>query len=143
MTENSDKTYERGATLHSACECCEHAAEEIERLTKVVADLLSLGQIPAEDVARHFVEGELGNPFSIARTGHEELGKSQTTDRLAEVIRRARLDGANAAARLNEADWEAFCRALDEPPAPNEELKKFLAKESPWEQPLDGTAKLT
>lgn len=30
MTENSDKTYERGATLHSACACCEHAADKIE-----------------------------------------------------------------------------------------------------------------
>jgi len=39
MTENSDKTYERGATLHSACECCEHAAEEIERLQAHIAVL--------------------------------------------------------------------------------------------------------
>lgn len=39
MTENSDKTYERGATLHSACLCCEHAAEEIERLTSRVQHL--------------------------------------------------------------------------------------------------------
>lgn len=36
MTENSDKTYERGATLHSACLCCEHAADEIERLRETL-----------------------------------------------------------------------------------------------------------
>lgn len=39
MTENSDKTCERGATLHSACLCCEHAAAEIERLTARVHQL--------------------------------------------------------------------------------------------------------
>ncbi len=99
MTENSDKTYERRAALQcprSACLCCENAADEIERLREQIEEMLSLGQIPAEDVARHFVDGELRNSFSIARTGHEELGKAQTTTRLAEVIRRARLDGANA-----------------------------------------------
>jgi hypothetical protein len=110
MTENSDKTYERGATLHSACECCEHAADEIARLAEEnewqraqIAEMQSYGQIPAEDVARHFVDGELFNPFSIARSGHEELGKAQTITRLAEVIRRARLDGANAERVKREA----------------------------------------
>jgi hypothetical protein len=39
MTENSDKTYERGATLHSACLCCERAADEIERLAARVQHL--------------------------------------------------------------------------------------------------------
>jgi hypothetical protein len=39
MTENSDETYERGVTLHSACLCCEHAADEIERLRSRVQHL--------------------------------------------------------------------------------------------------------
>lgn len=107
MTEHSDKTCERGATLHSACLCCEHAGEEIERLQTQIAEMLSLGQISAEEVAQHFVERELRNPFSIARTGYDELGKAQTVTRLAEVIRRARLDGANAARQAEYAEMKA------------------------------------
>jgi hypothetical protein len=39
MTENSDKTYERGATLHSACECCELLAIRIHELENYIQTL--------------------------------------------------------------------------------------------------------
>ena len=60
MTENSDKTYERGATLHSACECCEHAAAEIERqaarIRKLERALKPFADIPSVPL---FPEGGL------------------------------------------------------------------------------------
>ena len=90
MTENSDKTYERGATLHSACRCCELLAIRIHELENHIQTL---------------------HGYS----------------------RRERIS-------LSDADWEAFIRALDESPAPNEELRKFLARKAPWEQPLDEDA---
>ena len=34
---------------------------------------------------------------------------------------------------LNEQQYAAFQHALDEPPAPNERLKRLLASKSPWE----------
>ena len=35
---------------------------------------------------------------------------------------------------LNQAQYEAFVRVLDEPPASNARLKKLLASKSPWEK---------
>lgn len=34
---------------------------------------------------------------------------------------------------LTEEDWKALTLALEEPPAPNERLREFLAAKSPWE----------
>jgi uncharacterized protein (DUF1778 family) len=34
---------------------------------------------------------------------------------------------------LNEDQYESFLRALDEPPVPNEKLKKLMASTAPWE----------
>ena len=31
-TEKSDRTFKRGETRHSDCDCCEHAAERIDEL---------------------------------------------------------------------------------------------------------------
>lgn len=35
---------------------------------------------------------------------------------------------------LNADQYEAFLRALDAPPAPNERLKQLLAGKAPWEK---------
>jgi hypothetical protein len=40
VTEPSDKTFTRGETLHSACLCCEHAAERIFDLRQVIIGVL-------------------------------------------------------------------------------------------------------
>lgn len=34
---------------------------------------------------------------------------------------------------LNDEQWEAFNKALDAPPAPNERLRQALQKKAPWE----------
>ncbi len=35
---------------------------------------------------------------------------------------------------LSEHQYDAFLKALDEPPAPNEKLKRLMASKSPWER---------
>jgi len=34
---------------------------------------------------------------------------------------------------LDEEQWAAFADALDNPPMPNEQLKKLMTKKAPWE----------
>jgi uncharacterized protein (DUF1778 family) len=65
----------------------------------------------------------------------EAIGQTRTEFVLASARERATdvlLD--QTLFRLSAADWEAFSAALDEPAAPNEELKQFLARKSPWEE---------
>ncbi len=33
---------------------------------------------------------------------------------------------------LDSGQWDAFMRALDNPPLPNEPLKKLMARKAPW-----------
>jgi uncharacterized protein (DUF1778 family) len=35
---------------------------------------------------------------------------------------------------LEDDQWEAFNRALDEPPLPNDQLKQLMARKPPWEK---------
>lgn len=35
---------------------------------------------------------------------------------------------------LNDADWDAFTKHLDEPPAPNAKLKALLSRTPVWDQ---------
>jgi uncharacterized protein (DUF1778 family) len=35
---------------------------------------------------------------------------------------------------LDEKDWAAFTRALDEPPMPNARLKSLMARQPPWQE---------
>ncbi len=35
---------------------------------------------------------------------------------------------------LGDKQWIAFKRALDNPPLPNVELKKLMAKKAPWDR---------
>lgn len=65
----------------------------------------------------------------------EAIGQTRTEFVLASARERATdvlLD--QTLFRLSAADWKAFSAALDEPAAPNEELKQFLARKSPWEE---------
>lgn len=76
--------------------CVRVSNDEILRLRDTLEAIKNLGSIPAEDVARHFIDNEMGNPFSPmyrhAAQPHEVNGMLA---RLTEVIRRARVDGAN------------------------------------------------
>lgn len=57
------------------------------------------GTIPAEDVARHFIDRERSNPFSPMYRGHYDAEVHEINSmhaRLTEVIKRARADGANS-----------------------------------------------
>ena len=35
---------------------------------------------------------------------------------------------------LDEAQWDAFNNALDNPPMPNDDLRKLMARKAPWEK---------
>lgn len=55
MSQASEKTFSRKATLHSECDCCEHAAERLEKLRRALALIdaeaskgLSGAQIPRD-----------------------------------------------------------------------------------------------
>jgi hypothetical protein len=51
MTENSDKTYARGETLHIHCFCCEHAADRIHDLRQSLIGAMEAakaGRLPNE-----------------------------------------------------------------------------------------------
>jgi hypothetical protein len=70
-------------------------SDKIQRLMDQIEQMRSMGEIPAEEVARYFLENEQLHtrlPFDTFR--HV---------RLTEVIRRARLDGANAERRARES----------------------------------------
>ena len=63
-------------------------SDRIQRLLTQIDEMRSMGSIPAKEVARYFLENEQLHsrlPFDTYRHA-----------RLTEVIRRARLDGANA-----------------------------------------------
>jgi uncharacterized protein (DUF1778 family) len=64
-----------------------------------------------------------------------ELGKTRT-DFIIESSRRHAIDVLldKRLFSLNEAQYAAFVRALDKPPAPNAKLKRLLAGKSPWER---------
>lgn len=47
-TEQSELTYKSGATLHSDCDCCEHAAKRLAALEAAVKSLLAFDQLPWE-----------------------------------------------------------------------------------------------
>lgn len=81
---------------------------QINELRGTIEDIKTLGTIPAEDVANFFLENEKNNPFSpmsrqrLARNYKHELSTDSEIEmghmhaRLTEVIRRARVDGANS-----------------------------------------------
>jgi uncharacterized protein (DUF1778 family) len=63
------------------------------------------------------------------------LGKTRTEF----VIESAKQDAIDVLLdrRLFELDadqWDAFMRALDNPPLPNEHLRKLMARKPPWER---------
>jgi hypothetical protein len=69
-------------------------SDRIQRLLSEIDQMRSLGEVPAEQVARTFLENEqlhCGVPFDTFRHA-----------RLTEVIKRARIDGANAERRRAE-----------------------------------------
>lgn len=35
--------------------------------------------------------------------------------------------------RLNDAQYDAFLSVLDDPPSPNERLKRLMSEKAPWE----------
>lgn len=70
---------------------CRH---EIKRLEAVIAEMRAFGTIPAEDVAKYFLESEqlyYQRPFDVG-----------TLNRLSAVIRRARIDGANSLTKTEQ-----------------------------------------
>lgn len=69
-------------------------AAEIKRLQDVIKEMRSLGSIPAEDVAKFWMDNE-------ALYYRTQFGSGALT-RLTSVIERARLDGANARKESHE-----------------------------------------
>ncbi|MEX0853281.1 MAG: DUF1778 domain-containing protein [Bauldia sp.] len=55
--------------------------------------------------------------------------------RQALAMAKGELDGAAVHVFDLDADqWAAFTRALDKPPAPNEKLRRLMARKPPWEK---------
>lgn len=53
--------------------------------------------------------------------------------RKAKVVPLAEGEAAPPTIALSERDWDAFVAALDNPPAPNDALKKLMTEFGPWE----------
>lgn len=63
------------------------------------------------------------------------LGKTRT-DFIVESARRDALDVLldRRFFSLDNAQYKEFAKALDNPPPPNEELKRLMASKAPWEK---------
>ena len=125
-TANSDKTYERGATLRSACDCCEHAADEIERLRQrldelefVAKTLKDAEEIEANETLAGYChifsellakgKGPVGaNAYAIARA----TCKDQT-----EIARLQSLLAGRDEFIVSRGLWLEFCGQLHDKPA--------------------------
>ena len=66
-----------------------------DRAEAALDEIRRLGQIPAEDVARFFMKNEA----SCQMRSESAIWDSYSHARLTEVIRRARIDGANTKTR--------------------------------------------
>lgn len=73
-----------------------------------MSDLDGVPVLPVEEVARYFMEHEVGTPFGAIKSGRfEQFEYEQTLTRLTELLLRARLDGART-------EREACAQVADE-----------------------------
>ena len=93
----------------------DEAAGEIARLNQVIEGIGELGLIAAEEVAQKFIERERANPFSPMYRLSPDVTEHNVRSmgiRLTEVIRRARVDGANAEPQTEERSDTAHLPAV-------------------------------